>query len=108
MYDENINLRPQDILDKDFNVDTRGYRPQEVDKFLDIIIKDYSTYQTWVKKLQKENKLLEEEITHLKQEIRKIKEIEDASSDGASIKMTNLDILKRLSNLEKTVYGKNI
>ena len=108
MYDENINLTPQDILDKDFNVDTRGYRPQEVDKFLDIIIKDYSTYQTWVKKLQKENKLLEEEITHLKQEIRKIKELEDASSDSPSTRMTNLDILKRLSNLEKTVYGKNI
>ena len=108
MYDENINLTPQDILDKDFNVDTRGYRPQEVDKFLDIVIKDYSMYQTWVKKLQKENKLLEEEITHLKQEIRKIKELEDASSDSSSTRMTNLDILKRLSNLEKTVYGKNI
>lgn len=108
MYDENINLTPQDILDKDFNVDTRGYRPQEVDKFLDIIIKDYSTYQAWVKKLQKDNKLLEEEITHLKQEIRRIKELEDASNDNTTTRMTNLDILKRLSNLEKTVYGKNI
>ena len=40
MYNENISLTPQDILDKDFNVDTRGYRPQEVDQFLDMIIKD--------------------------------------------------------------------
>ena len=107
MYEESINLTPQDILDKDFNVDTRGYRPQEVDKFLDVVIKDYSTYQTWVKKLQKDNKLLLEEITHLKQELRRLKEMEDAAGES-STRMTNLDILKRLSNLEKTVYGKNI
>ena len=36
MYGENISLTPQDILDKEFKIDTRGYRPQEVDKFLDI------------------------------------------------------------------------
>ncbi|MBR1416776.1 MAG: cell division regulator GpsB [Bacilli bacterium] len=109
MYNENINLTPQDILDKDFNVDTRGYRPQEVDKFLDIVIKDYTEYISMVKKLQKENRLLEEEITHLKQEIRKIKEIEDASNEVSSntTRITNLDILKRISNLEKTVYGKD-
>ena len=58
MY-ENINLTPQDILEKDFNVDARGYRPQEVDKFLDIIIKDYSEYNNIIKKCRKENRLLE-------------------------------------------------
>ena len=46
MYNENINFTPQDILDKDFNVDTRGYRPQEVDKFLDLVIKDYTEFNT--------------------------------------------------------------
>ena len=42
MYQERFMLTSQDILDKEFKVDTRGYRPQEVDKFLDIIIKDYN------------------------------------------------------------------
>ena len=37
MYSENISLTPQDILDKEFKIDTRGYRPQEVDKFLDLV-----------------------------------------------------------------------
>lgn len=106
MYNDNINLTPQDILDKDFNVDTRGYRPQEVDKFLDMIIKDYSEYNNIIKKLQKENKLLEEEITRLKQEVRRYKETEDIV-ESSTTRITNLDILKRLSSLEKTVYGKN-
>ncbi len=108
MY-ENINLTPQDILEKDFNVDTRGYRPQEVDKFLDIIIKDYTEYINLIKKLRKENRMQEEEISHLKQEIRKLKDELESKDDNISntTRMTNLDLLKRISNLEKIVYGKN-
>ena len=106
MYNENINFTPQDILDKDFNVDTRGYRPQEVDKFLDLVIKDYTEFNSTIKKLQKENRLLEDEITKLKQEVRRLKDTEDIV-ESSTTRMTNLDILKRLSSLEKTVYGKN-
>ena len=106
MYNENINFTPQDILDKDFNVDTRGYRPQEVDKFLDLVIKDYTEFNSIVKKLHKENRLLEDEISKLKQEIRRLKDTEDIV-ESSTTRMTNLDILKRLSSLEKTVYGKN-
>lgn len=106
MYNENINLTPQDILDKDFNVDTRGYRPQEVDKFLDMIIKDYTEFNNIIKKQHKEIKMLEEEVSKLKQDIRRMKDNEDIV-ESSTTRMTNLDILKRLSSLEKTVYGKN-
>ena len=41
MYKDRIELTSQDILEKDFKIDTRGYRPQEVDRYLDLIIKDY-------------------------------------------------------------------
>ena len=34
MYQDRILLTGKDILEKEFKVDTRGYRPQEVDKFL--------------------------------------------------------------------------
>jgi DivIVA domain-containing protein len=106
MYQDRFMLTSQDILDKEFKIDTRGYRPQEVDKFLDIIIKDYTEYNSMVKKLLKENRMLEEEVASLKHEIRKLKETSDAGEVGGS-RMTNLDLLKRISNLEKTVYGKN-
>ena len=41
MFNGRIVLTPQDIFEKDFKIDTRGYRLQEVDKYLDQIIKDY-------------------------------------------------------------------
>ena len=107
MYNDNINLTSQDILEKDFPVDTRGYRPQEVDKFLDLIIKDYTLFNNTIKKLRKENKLLEEEISKLRQDLRRHKETEEIA-ESSTTRITNLDILKRLSSLEKTVYGKNI
>ena len=42
MMQGKISLTPQDILEKDFKIDTRGYRLKEVDQFLDLIIQDYS------------------------------------------------------------------
>ena len=44
MYQNRITLKPQDILEKEFKIDTRGYRLKEVDQFLDIIIGDYEQF----------------------------------------------------------------
>ena len=107
MYNDNINFTPQDILDKDFNVDTRGYRPQEVDKFLDIIIRDYNEFNACIKDLEENNKALMEENMRLKQQIRnltlKLETIETNGNNGTN----TADVLRRLSNLEKIIYGKN-
>ena len=46
---DRITLTMQDILEKEFKIDARGYRPQEVDKFLDIIIKDYNEYNNIIR-----------------------------------------------------------
>ena len=49
MYQDKIALTMQNILEKDFKIDARGYRMQEVDKFLDIIIRDYNEYNNIIK-----------------------------------------------------------
>ena len=108
MYNEKIILTPQDILEKEFKVDARGYRPQEVDKFLDIIIKDYTEFMAINKKLAKENNLLNDEVNRLRKEIRHLKELEDIEDDRPSSRYNNVDLLKRISQLEKAVYGKDI
>ena len=41
MYNEKLFLTPQEILEKEFKIDAKGYRPQEVDKYLDMVIRDY-------------------------------------------------------------------
>ena len=49
VYQDRILLTGKEILEKDFKVDTRGYRPQEVDKFLDLVIRDYDTFMSIIK-----------------------------------------------------------
>ena len=108
MYQNKIELSPQDILEKEFKIDTRGYRLKEVDQYLDIIINDYERFYTIINDLEKEKADLLGKIMNLKQEIRNMKmnaEIARTNSDMPEV--TNVDLLRRLSKLEKMVYGKD-
>ena len=103
-----INLTPEEILNKEFRIDTRGYRLKEVDLFLDEIIADYQTFNKIILDLQKEKDDQTEIILNLKQEIRDLKTtLEIRSNNKDDITGTNLDILKRLSALEKAVFGQD-
>ena len=108
MYQDRIVLTSQDILEKDFKIDTRGYRPQEVDRFLDVIIKDYEEMSKIINELDSEREILADENLHLKKELRnlrsKLELATENDSQGAS--GVNADLLRRLSNLEKIIYGK--
>ena len=108
MYNEKIVLTPQDVLDKEFKIDARGYRPQEVDKFLDLVINDYNEFITEIKELKKEISFLADENNKLKNELRRIRaNIEAAEGTAGSSQVSNIDLLRRLSQLEKVVYGKD-
>ena len=108
MYKDEFNLTSEMILEKDFKIDTRGYRLKEVDQFLDLVIADYEHFYTIIRNLEKEKEDNLEQIINLKQEIRNlktnveiVKAVDNMPSSGS-----NLDVLKRLSSLEKVVYGK--
>ena len=103
MLEDKIILTPEEILEHEFKIDARGYRPQEVDKFLDIVIRDYVGYDQRVKKLQAEIKNLMSENEQLRAEVRKLRTNLDIAGSNKGI--TNVDIIKRLSELEKAVYG---
>ncbi len=103
MYEDKKFLTAKEILEKDFKIDARGYRPQEVDQFLDMIIKDYVDFETTTKRLVTEIKALESENANLKAEVRKLKASLDIA--GSNKGVTNVDLLKRISDLEKVVYG---
>lgn len=107
MVNDRIILTPQDILEKEFRVDARGYRAQEVDKFLDMIIKDYTEYNKVIKSLNKEINTLTEENNRLRSELRKLKELESVAESDSRRSVNNVDLLKRISQLEKIVYGKS-
>ena len=112
MYQEQFNLSSKDILEKEFKIDTRGYRLKEVDQYLDLIISDYDQFFKILKEKDKEKEELLDEIMSLKQENRNLKtSLEIAKSneeDDANTKaVSNVDIMRRLSQLEKIVYGKD-
>ena len=107
MYNEKFYLTTQDILDKEFKIDARGYRPQEVDKFLDMVIRDYTEFMNIIKKLEKENRNLTSDLNKLKSEYRKLRDNIETASEGNNGTASNLDLLRRLSKLEKIVYGNN-
>jgi DivIVA domain-containing protein len=98
MLSDKVKLTAKDILEKEFKTAMRGYKPEDVDKFLDLIIKDYETFHQEVEELQQENMRLK-------------KQLEDASrrpTTPQTAGTTNFDILKRLSNLEKHVFGSKL
>ena len=55
-----VNLDIQTILDKEFNIDFKGYNASEVDAFLDLVIQDYETYQSITSDLNEKIAELEE------------------------------------------------
>ena len=103
---DRITLTMQDILEKEFKIDARGYRPQEVDKFLDIIIKDYNEYNNIIKNLEKEKRALALENQKLKNEARNLRSSIEAARIGEK-EITNVDLLRRISQLEKIILGKS-
>ena len=105
MFQDRILLTPKDILEKEFKIDTRGYRPQEVDKFLDDVIIDYEEMFSIIKELEKEKKDLIDDNIRLKQEVRNARTKLDVLREASNSEVSNADLLRRISNLEKIIYG---
>jgi DivIVA domain-containing protein len=101
MLSDKIKLTAKDILEKDFKTAMRGYKPEDVDQFLDLVIKDYEVFHQEIEELRQENiklkKMAESQPTRAAQ-----------PTPSATPGTTNFDILKRLSNLEKHVFGSKL
>ncbi len=107
MFNEKINYTPEELYNYNFKFDTTGYRAREVDKVLDDIIEDEKQYIRAIKKMEKYITELTEENSRLKQEMRKIRtELEEKELTDKSETVNNIDLLKRISQLEKIVYSK--
>ena len=107
MYNERIYLTPQEILEHEFKIDARGYRPQEVDRYLDMVIRDYTEYINVIKRLEQEIKDVTDDNIKLKEELRRITLERDTVDQVEPTLPTNIDLLRRISQLETTVYGKD-
>ena len=105
---DKLILDPQTIVDTEFDIDFKGYDPEQVDLLLDSVIKDYQTYQKMIRvrnqkieDLEKTNASLRAKLIELE---GKMKAQEDTVYDPYAGGASNVDILKRLSRLEKQVF----
>lgn len=128
-----IIFSPKDIFEQEFKTSMRGYDRREVDEFLDDVIKDYETYQAQLAELRAENDRLNKQLlkhAQIKPGESRAGQLERTITDGltpADIKnvaatadtqtvtpvnsvpkVSNLDLLRRISRLEKEVFGKQI
>ena len=104
MLNGKISLSPEEIYEKEFKVDARGYRPQEVDNFLDEVIKDYSSFIKIIRGQDKELQNLTQENNELRNRIRNLEERLEAEAESGNESSSNVDLLRRISQLEKIVY----
>ena len=101
-----ILLNPDMLYNWDFKVDARGYRPQEVDKVLDMVISDYNAYNSMIREIDRQIDALNNQILELKQKLRNAKANMDIVKNSER-QVTNVDLLRRISELEKIIYGRN-
>lgn len=96
METKSTQLTTKEILDKEFKTSMRGYNQEEVDAFLDVIIQDYEALELKIKQLEEKNAQLQS-----RKQDEPMRPRVQATNHQA-----NYDILKRVSNLEKAVFGK--
>lgn len=120
---EQVKYTQKDILERVFKQKRMGvgYDPADVDSFLDDIIKDYGAFtgrieqlQGEVARLQTALKASQEQLVALKQQAAaqpvtpaapvavKATVVESPKAEQV---VTNLDLIKRVANLERAVFG---
>lgn len=104
--EKRFNLTVQDVLDKQFNVDFKGYSSVEVYEFLDLVIADYQEYDEMIATLGDKLQEYEKQINTLKAKIIELEGKQDLAEDASAIAGSNVDILKRLTRLENAVFKK--
>lgn len=86
-------LTPLDIHNKEFSRRLRGYDEDEVNEFLDEIIKDYEA-------MIRENKTLKEENEKMKERLDQFSQIEETLSKTIIVAQETADELKQNSKKE--------
>ncbi|MDE6952711.1 MAG: DivIVA domain-containing protein [Erysipelotrichales bacterium] len=103
-----IQLSPKKILNKQFQIDFKGYSATEVDYFLDTVVEDYETFAAMLNESYEQIDNLQRENEALKMKINQMEKEKSIQQDNMKVMEENLsanvDLLKRISNLEKEVY----
>lgn len=104
-----IKFTTKDIFEQDFKIGFRGYDQDEVNDFLDDIMKDYDAYEAIIKELKGEIARLKAQAANTpSRSVTQVADEGEVLRTERPSSATNFDILRRLNRLEKEVFGKQI
>ena len=101
-----LNLNPEEILNKEFKVDFKGYTPGDVDAFLDVVLEDYQLMEENVQELLDLVANLQDQVKELTRKNFELEGRKKAFDLANTTSYSSVDILKRISRLEEQVYNK--
>ena len=111
MEEKTISLNAEQILRKTFTPNVKGYDPDEVDSFLDRVIRDYQSFESYYKDSK-------QYIVELELQLRKSREtnngltVENAKltsrlagvKDPSEVTSSSLQYVNRIAKLEKEIW----
>jgi cell division initiation protein len=89
-------LTPLDIQNKSFAVKMRGYEKNEVDDFLEIVVRDYED-------VTQRNRELEKALRHAEEKLEYFNELKDALNQSIIVAQDTADKVKKSASKESEV-----
>ena len=112
-----LNYSSKSLLDVKFTKNVKGYDPYQVDQALDKAIEDYDAYEKYhkessdyIRELESSTHELKDRVHELEIEVAKLQNrSRDLNKDAdAGVNQSNIELLKRISQLEKALYQKGV
>lgn len=112
---KNITFNSNNLLELKFTKNVKGYDAYQVDTTLDKVINDYRYYENFYIKAKEYIAQLESDIKKMRDELRK-KDVEIAKYEKrfegiksqTNVTSENIDLLKRINQLEKALYARGL
>ncbi len=103
---EKLNLSPEEIVSKEFNIDFKGYSAAEVDGYLDLILDDYQKMEDNMQEALDMISKLQEQVKALNAKNVELEGKQKAFDLSNTTSYSSVDILKRISRLEEQMRNK--
>lgn len=96
-------LTLEEIANKEFHIDFKGYDAKEVDSFLDLIVEDYQQFE---QQLLTQQTLLSQYEETSSSQAKRIAELESklTFTEEESALVNPADLLRRVSRLEQALH----
>ena len=99
-----LNLTAKKIFNTEFGNVYNGYDSEQVDKLLDLVIEDYQINEENFKELLDLVDQLQHEVTNLHAKNHQLENDVKINLSNTT-QYSNVDLLKRISRLEETLYN---